>query len=286
MEVWNGETQLTLDTDYSLDIADADSYEVGQFYNATVKSAGNWGDTKTFQFQVVELTHAVVSVANGGSGTMASDVATKGQHYTLPECAFTAPDGKKFSHWIASCEPDEEKQPGDYFTAPYIYDENYVETITVTAYWRECETVSVTLAPTGYGTYYDSTNDIILPAGMKARIVTSNDGNGALTYKTIADGDNPAGNVVPAGTAVMLQTAPTAEPQQHVLMLSGKSADPYEGTNLLHGSDEATTTTGGSVYYKLTYSNNDDNFGWYWGAENGTAFTSPAHKVWLALSAV
>ena len=287
VEVWNGETQLTLDTDYSLSIADADSYEVGHFYNATVKGTGDWGGSKTFQFQVVELKHTVVFDANGGTGTMASDVATKGQHYTLPECAFTAPDGKKFSHWVASCEPDEEKQPGDYFTAPYIWSENDVVTITVTAYWRECETVSVTLAPAGYGTYYDSTNDIILPTGIKARIVTNNDGYGSLTYQTIADGDNLASNVIPAGTAVMLQTAPTAEPQQHVLILSSKSADRYEGENLLHGSDEATTTYGGSLYYKLTYGSqngHEDLFGWYWGAENGAAFISPAHKVWLALS--
>lgn len=29
----------------------------------------------------------------------------------------------------------------------------------------------------------------------------------------------------------------------------------------------------------------EDIFGWYWGAEGGAAFTSPAHKAWLALDA-
>ena len=55
----------------------------------------------------------------------------------------------------------------------------------------------------------------------------------------------------------------------------------------MFGSDEETTTdTEGAVkYYKLTYSNNNDKFGWYWGAANGGAFTSPAHKAWLALPA-
>ena len=48
------------------------------------------------------------------------------------------------------------------------------------------------------------------------------------------------------------------------------------------------TTTGGSLYYKLTYGSvegHEDIFGWYWEADNGTAFTSPAHKAWLALDA-
>ncbi len=145
VEVWNGETKLVVGTDYSLDVEYADSYVVGQFYNATVKGTGDWGGSQTFQFKVVELHHTVVFVANGGSGTMASDVATKGQLYTLPACGFTAPDGKKFSHWVASCEPDAEKQPGDYFTAPYIWNESYVQTITVTAYWRDKATFTVTL---------------------------------------------------------------------------------------------------------------------------------------------
>ena len=146
VEVWNGETQLTLDTDYSLSIAEADSYEVGQFYNATVTGAGDWGGSKTFQFQVVELHHTVVFDANGGSGTMANGSVANSDysHYFLPECGFTAPDGKKFSHWIASCEPDAEKQPGDYFTAPYIWSESDVQTITVTAYWRDVETLALT----------------------------------------------------------------------------------------------------------------------------------------------
>ena len=141
VEVWNGDTQLEAGTDYSLDVESADSYEVGQFYNATVKGLGDWGGSKTFQFKVVELHHTVVFVANGGSGTMASDVVANdggfAGHYTLPACGFTAPDGKVFDHWEASCEPDAEKQPGDYFTAPYIWSESDVQTITVTAYWRD-----------------------------------------------------------------------------------------------------------------------------------------------------
>ena len=60
----------------------------------------------------------------------------------------------------------------------------------------------------------------------------------------------------------------------------------FSDRNLLHGSDTDTETTGGAPYYKLTYGSQEDHesiFGWYWGAEDGDAFTCPAHKAWLAL---
>ena len=205
--------------------------------------------------------------ANGGIGTMeGGTVENDGGYsgiYYLPECAFTAPDGKKFDHWEVSCEPDEEKQPGDYFTAPYTYDESYVETITVTAIWRDYKTFTVTL-----------------PEQME--IVCGTDANGSLTYETIADGDKTTGNVVPSGTAVMLQTAPTDEPQQHVLMLSAPSPTAING-NLLHGGDTETTTTGDGKHYKLSYNTSGTDLGWYWGTTDGAPFTSGAHKVWLVL---
>ena len=146
VEVWNGETQLTLETDYTIELdpsVDIYSYEVGKQYQATIKGKGDWGGSKTFQFKVVALHHTVVFVANGGSGTMDSDVvANNGGYaglYYLPECTFTAPLGKEFDHWVVDYTGIEEnpiKQPGDYFTAPYISSVYDVQTITVTAYWR------------------------------------------------------------------------------------------------------------------------------------------------------
>ena len=37
--------------------------------------------------------------ANGGSGTMAAASICKGEQYTLPDCGFTAPEGKEFEKW-------------------------------------------------------------------------------------------------------------------------------------------------------------------------------------------
>jgi len=176
VEVWNGDTKLTLDTDYTIELdpnIGANDYVVGEKYQATIKGVGDWGGSKTFQFKVVELYHTVVFVANGGSGTMASDVATKGQYYTLPACGFTAPLGKVFDHWVVDytgIEEDPIKQPGDYFTAPYIWSESDVQTITVTAYWRDALILL--------------DDDSAQPEGSKnADIIAANNGTTGLTVQ-------------------------------------------------------------------------------------------------------
>lgn len=147
------------------------------------------------------------------------------------------------------------------------------------------EDANVTIAKEGFSTYYDSQKDVMLPAGMKALIVTADEGSGALTYKTIADGDTD-GNIVPAGTAVLLQTANSSALQNLTLPVYSPAAAAITETNLLQGSDVATTTTGGDKYYKLSYNQSGANLGWYWGAADGAAFQSGAHKAWLALSGV
>ena len=139
---------------------------------------------------------------------------------------------------------------------------------------------NILFAKDGYATYYNGIRDVVLPEGMKAHVVT--DGSTTLTYNKVADGDTD-GNVVPAGTAVLLQVEEAAADHSVSIYLTRPNVAAYTGTNLLYGSDEDTETTGGAPYYKLTYSNNNDNFGWYWGAAAGGAFTSPAHKAWLAL---
>ena len=140
---------------------------------------------------------------------------------------------------------------------------------------------AVAFAPEGYATYYNGKNDVTLPAGVKARIVTANDG-AALTYATIADGDTD-NKVVPAGTAIMLQTAASNEGQTKALTLKTKSNATISGTNLLHGSDVEGTTTGDGKHYKLSYNTSGTDLGWYWGADDGAPFATVAHKAWLVL---
>lgn len=146
-----------------------------------------------------------------------------------------------------------------------------------TIYVTSTTSVDVPLAPTGYGTYYNSVCGATLPAGAKAYILKDD----APTYEMIADGDDNSNNSVPAGTAILLSGSSSV-----TLSLSTSITGSVSG-NKLQGSDVSATTTGGSVFYKLTYgsaSGHESQFGWYYGADGGAAFTSPAHKAWLALS--
>ena len=45
------------------------------------------------------VTCTVTFLSNGGAGTMAPVEIEEGSPYTLPACAFTAPEGKAFDHW-------------------------------------------------------------------------------------------------------------------------------------------------------------------------------------------
>ena len=282
VEVWNGDTKLKVGTDYSLDVESADSYEVGQFYNATVKGLGDWGGSKTFQFKVVELHHTVVFVANGGSGTMASDVATKGQYYTLPACGFTAPDGKVFDHWVVDytgIQEDPIKQPGDYFTAPYIWSESDVQTITVTAYWRDAQTLALTAnqAPDGnyWTTYYNGTQGYTIDAEENACAYTATYANNQLTLHN-------QGKEIPAGTAVIIVA------DNNEVSMTETTLNDFDGTNHLRGVDvdtptaDITSTLGTGTFYVLgmTTVNNEQHFGFhrYEGAEVA------AHKAYVFVS--
>ena len=155
------------------------------------------------------------------------------------------------------------------------------------------ETASITFAKEGYATYYNSQRVVVLPAGMKARIVTTNgqssmDNGQSITYETIADGDGDTKTVAPA-TAMMLQVAPANDAKTIDITLTKAPAMYVQWAgNLLHGSDEATTTTGNADdarFYKLSYNKSGTDIGWYWGTADGSAFTSAAHKAWLALPA-
>lgn len=145
-------------------------------------------------------------------------------------------------------------------------------------------TTSVTLAKEGYGTYY-GLFDLVLPVGMKARIVTAFADGGQLTYETIADGST-ANNTVPAKTAVMLQTAAADGLQTIDVGITVPTVAAISQTNLLGGSERQKWIPddgGGTKYYKLTYNQSGTDIGWYWGEDGGASFYSAANKAWLAL---
>lgn len=134
---------------------------------------------------------------------------------------------------------------------------------------------SFKITEAGYGTYYSS-KAYTMPKGVKGYTITGNEGTSLVMNEAYA-----AGGVVPAKTALVVEGA-----ANKYYTLVAESIELTPAKNKLHGSDEAETTyvDGTNVkYYKLSYNNEGNNLGFYWGSENGAAFTNGAHKAYLAL---
>lgn len=135
---------------------------------------------------------------------------------------------------------------------------------------------SFKITEAGYGTYYSS-KAYTMPKGVKGYTITGNEGTSLVMNEAYA-----AGAVVPAKTALVVEGAAN---KYYTLVAASTELTP--ANNKLHGSDEAETTyvDGTDVkYYKLSYNNEGNNLGFYWGCENGAAFTNGAHKAYLALN--
>ena len=92
--------------------------------------------------------YTVTFDSNGGSGTMGPETVLEGNQYTVPDCTFTAPEHKEFSHWlIKDSDPEETVQPKDKLE---ILNYDY----TLVAIWEDLPKYTVTLSanPTEGGT--------------------------------------------------------------------------------------------------------------------------------------
>ena len=147
------------------------------------------------------------------------------------------------------------------------------------------ETVDVTIGSTGYATLYygDKNFSYGRKGGVSAYAVNLT--NGALKMEAIS---NQA--VIPAGTAMVLE----GNPGTHVFevedaafsSIAAEAEVNFTGCdNLLRGYDEPALTTGPDAGDYLFYLLGVDNgkVGFYWGKDNGAAFTSGAHKAYLAV---
>ena len=167
----------------------------------------------------------------------------------------------------------------DDMTGPWLHMTDVIITITYEPIGDD-EGTTVKTSAEGYATFFDSQSAYTLPTGLQAQIVTGVT-EGKLNFQTLTDG------VIPQNTAVMLYSGKQAS--QTFTLEKTESQATYSGTNLLRGSDEATTTTadGDCYFYKLTFgsagSSLENTFGWFWGAANGGAFQIEGHKAWLAV---
>lgn len=96
---------------------------------------------------------------NGGSGEMAGATVSAGGSYTLPNCSFTAPDGKVFKHWMANGFP--KIMPEETITVN--------SDLTILPYWMDSQYTIVLDPNLGDGKTYPYTyqydEELYLPNG-------------------------------------------------------------------------------------------------------------------------
>lgn len=133
----------------------------------------------------------------------------------------------------------------------------------------------------GYATYYNDKLGVTIPEGIDAKCgVITDVNNGALTidYRYAAGTKK-----IPAGNAVLVKAGKAMQ----IPLIVSKHTKEVVAENMLKGQ----TTTGKFTadpdykYYKLAYNNfnTKEGLGFYFGAENGGAFTVPAGMAYLAV---
>jgi hypothetical protein len=138
------------------------------------------------------------------------------------------------------------------------------------------------IGDTGYATMYYGSNDVELPDGLTAYTmnVTKEGGEYKLHMNNI-------GTTVPHGTGVIVKGTANTDYYPTIYSATATTARGLSAVaeNMLHGTDtEAMQNNGDGYYFKLT-NHATKGVGFYWGENDGAAFTNKAHKAYLFLPA-
>lgn len=136
---------------------------------------------------------------------------------------------------------------------------------------------SFEITSVGYATLYTE-DAFVMPAGVQGGIITAKDDNNTLTI----DYRYTEGKTVPAKTALLLK----GDAATYIYAIT-TSTEEAPAENKLHGTttDATTSVENATAYYKLSHNASGENLGFYWGADNGGAFTNKAGRAYLALNA-
>ena len=126
-----------------------------------------------------------------------------------------------------------------------------------------------------YGTYSNG-SAFVVPSDLTVSAISVS--KGKLTVSDYATGD-----VVKANTGVMVSSATSGS---HTVTLTAATGTELDG-NMLKASGDAGITAAemdvaNTLFYRLTMHNNED-IGFWWGAEDGAAFALAANKAYLAV---
>lgn len=178
------------------------------------------------------------------------------------------------SKWLSYTPPYGFKNYGDAMPPSYC--------MRAYCYKKIATNETLRIGETGYATMYYGSNDVELP-----------DGTTAYTINVTKEGDkyklnrSSIGTTVPRGTAVVVKGEPNTDYHPTIYSATATTARGLSAVaeNMLHGTDtEAMQNNGDGYYFKLT-NHATKGVGFYWGEDEGAAFTNKAHKAYLFLPA-
>ena len=137
--------------------------------------------------------------------------------------------------------------------------------------------VPVSVSAVGYATLYYEDRALKVPEGVTAMTYAYNETAQSLVVSKTYE----AGSVIPAGVAVVLK----AQPGEYTFTVSDEEGDKPASNLFGYSVPSKTRVSGMSKYYMLSLNaqNDPNSVGFYWGEDNGAAFSSGAHKAFLAL---
>lgn len=133
---------------------------------------------------------------------------------------------------------------------------------------------TVSISSVGYSSLYYGDRALTVPEGVVAKTYAVENGLLVNTKEYVA------GDVIPQATAVVLKGK-----EGTYTFESATTEGTAPGKSDLYGydTDQNTSVTNAKYYYKLSLDDEGANVGFYWGQDNGAAFTSGAHKAFLAV---
>lgn len=138
--------------------------------------------------------------------------------------------------------------------------------------------VQDSVSSVGYSTMYYGDRALKVPDGVTAMTYAYDAEKNSLVESKTYD----SGSTIPKGVAVVLK----AQKGNYTFIASDEVGEAPAKTNLYGYDVDATTNVADmSKYYMLSLNADGDpnSVGFYWGEDNGAAFSSGAHKAFLAL---
>ena len=176
---------------------------------------------------------------------------------------------------IAKGTSTEQKINGNYQFIGITAPDGTVYIAEIDIEWEQATTAIVNIASACtdgtkyYGTYSNS-SAFVVPSDLTVSAISVS--GGTLTVTDYATGD-----VVPANTGVMVSAATAGD---KTITLSAETGTEKDG-NMLKASSVAMDAEN-TKFYRLTM-HNGSQIGFWWGADDGAAFSLGANKAYLAV---